>query len=100
MTPTEPKSNRQHVQNALADFLDADEHNNSYRYFRAAVIADDDSDLSAAMVGTHLPKIEAESPLPNGLTIERHTDTQCRATLWVVSRNGETQTTDKQEERN
>lgn len=98
MTVGEAELNRQRVQNVLAEFLEADKHSNSYRYFRAADIANEDSDLSAAMVGTHLPEIESDSPLPNGLTIERHTDTQCRATLWVVSRNAETPNTDEQEE--
>jgi hypothetical protein len=94
MTITEAKSNRQRVQNAVVDFLENDEYDNSYRYFRAGDIAEGDPHLSAAMVGTYLPEIEAESSLPNGLTIERRTETQCRATLWVGKKDSELATND------
>lgn len=86
MTPTEPKPNRQRVEDALADLLEADEHNNSYRYFQAADLPDIDSRLSASMAGYHLPKIETDSPLNNGISVERHTDSQGNPTLWIVQR--------------
>jgi hypothetical protein len=97
MSVSEAKLNRQRVRDALAEFLEADEYGNSYRYFRAGDIAEKDPHLSAAMVGKHLPKIEAKSLLPDGLTIKRRTETQCRATLWVGKKDSELPTTDKQE---
>lgn len=89
MTTIEPKTNRQRVEDALADLLEADEHNNSYRYFRASDVADRDSELSPAMVGSYLPQIEDESPLSNEITVERYTDRRCGASLWIVRRASE-----------
>ena len=89
MTTTQPKTNRQRVQDALADLLEVDEHNNSYRYFRASDVAEGNSELSPAMVGSHLPQIEDESPLSNGITVERYTDRRCGASLWIVRRASE-----------
>ena len=89
MTNTDPKTNRQRVQDALADLLEADEHNNSYRYFRASDVADRDSELSSMIVGSHLPEIEDESSLANGITIERYTDRRCGSSLWIIRRASE-----------
>ena len=80
---------RQRVQDALAELLDADEHGNSYRYFRASDLVDVDPELSSAMVGSHLPEIEEESPLSSGLSVERYTDRRCGASLWTVGRETE-----------
>jgi len=87
MTATESKSRQQRVQDALRHLLNADEHGNSYRYFRASDVVDVDSELSPAMVGLYLPRIEAESPLPSGLAIERYTERRCGASLWIVKRD-------------
>lgn len=83
----ESNPRRQRVQDALADLLAADEHGNSYRYFRASDVAGIDSELSPAMVGSYLPEIEDESPLANGLTIDRYTDRRCGASLWIVRKD-------------
>lgn len=85
MTSTE-LSNRRRVQNALATLIDTDQNDNSFRYFRAADLVEIDPELSAAMVGSHLPKIEDESPLDGGLIVERYADRRCGATLWIVRR--------------
>jgi hypothetical protein len=77
MTATGSKSRQQRVQDALKQLLNADEHDNSYRYFRASDVVDVDPELSPAMVGSYLPQIEAESPLPSGLAIERYSERQC-----------------------
>ena len=87
MTTIESKSRQQRVQHALRDLLDADEHDNTYRYFRASDVIDIDPELSPAMVGSYLPRIEAESPLPSGLAIERYTERRCGASLWIVKRD-------------
>jgi hypothetical protein len=87
MTTTESKSRRQRVQDALRDLLNGDEHDNSYLYFRASDVVDVDPELSPAMVGSYLPRIEADSPLPSGLAIERYTERQCGASLWIVKEN-------------
>ena len=87
MTATKSKSRQQRVQDALRDLLDADEHDNTYRYFRASDVIDIDPELSPAMVGSYLPRIEAESPLPSGLAIERYTERRCGASLWIVKRD-------------
>jgi hypothetical protein len=87
MTTIESKSRQQRVQDALRDLLDADEHDNTYRYFRASDVIDIDPELSPAMVGSYLPRIEAESPLPSGLAIERYTERRCGASLWIVKRD-------------
>ena len=87
MTATESKSRQKRVQDALRDLLDADEHDNTYRYFRASDVIDIDPELSPAMVGSYLPRIEAESPLPSGLAIERYTERRCGASLWIVKRD-------------
>lgn len=84
---SESNPRRQRVQDALADLLAADEHDNSYRYFRASDVADIDAELSAAMVGSYLPEIEDESPLSSGLSVERYTDRRCGASLWIVRRD-------------
>jgi hypothetical protein len=84
MSATEPKTNRKRVQDALVNLLKADEHDNSYRYFQAADLQQIDPDLSPAIVGSYLPKIEADSPLSNGLIIERYMDRRCGASLWLV----------------
>lgn len=89
MTTADPKTNRQRVQDALADMLEADEYNNSYRYFRASDVADRDSELSSTMVGSYLPEIEDESSLANGITVERYTDRRCGASLWIIRRASE-----------
>ncbi len=89
MTNADPKTNRQRVQDALADLLEADEHNNSYRYFRASDVADRDSELSSTMVGSYLPEIEDESSLANEITVERYTDRRCGASLWIIRRASE-----------
>lgn len=86
MTAIESNSRRQRVQDALAALLSADEHDNSYRYFRASDVVDIDSELSPAMVGSYLPRIEAESPLSSGLIVERYTERRCGASLWIVTR--------------
>ena len=87
MTATGSKSRQQRVQDALKQLLNADEHDNSYRYFRASDVVDVDPELSPAMVGSYLPQIEAESPLPSGLAIERYTERQCGASLWIVKKD-------------
>lgn len=84
MTATAQKTNRQYVEEALVNLLEGDKHNNSYRYFRAASLANSNPALSAAIVGSYLPKIEKDSPLDNGIIVERHTDSRCSATLWIV----------------
>jgi hypothetical protein len=66
--------------------LSADEHDNSYRYFRASDVAEVDAELSLAMVGSYLPRIEAESPLLNGFVVEQYTERRCGASLWIVTR--------------
>ena len=86
MSLDKPQSRQQRVQNVVGDFLDSDEYGNSYRYFRAADIADSDPELSAAMVGSYLPKLEDESPLSSGIAVARHTDSRNSATLWIVRR--------------
>ena len=87
MTTTESKSRRQRVQDALRDLLNGDEHDNSYLYFRTSDVVDVDPELSPAMVGSYLPRIEADSPLPSGLAIERYTERQCGTSLWIVKEN-------------
>ena len=87
MTATKSKSRQQRVQDALRDLLNGDEHGNSYLYFRASDVVDVDPELSPAMVGSYLPRIEAESPLPSGLAIERYTERRCGASLWIVKRD-------------
>ena len=81
-TDSSPK--RQRVENALAELLAADEYGNSFRYFRAADLQSIDSELSSAVIGSFLPQIEADSPLPNGLIIERYTDRRGGASLWIA----------------
>ena len=46
MTATGSKSRQQRVQDALKQLLNADEHDNSYRYFRASDVVDVDPELS------------------------------------------------------
>ena len=87
MTTPESNPNRRRVENALAAFLDADEYNNSYRYFRAADLHEIDPDVSAALAGCHLPDIEDASPLESGIIVERHTHSRNNATLWIVRRS-------------
>ena len=53
----------------LANLLDADQNGNSFRYFRATDVEEIESELSAAMVGSHLSKIEDESPLDGSLIV-------------------------------
>lgn len=89
MTSTESATNRQRVRNALTDLLEADQNGNSYLYFRASDLQEVDPEISAAMASSHLPEIEAESPLSDGLIIERYTDSRCGPTLWIVRENGE-----------
>ena len=80
-----PQSRKQRVQNAVVRFLDTDEHGNSRRYFQAKDIADSDSELTPAMVGSYLPKLVDESPLTSGVTVARHTERNS-STVWVVKR--------------
>ena len=87
MTATKSKSRQQRVRDALRDLLNGDEHDNSYLYFQASDVMDVDPELSPAMVGSYLPRIEAESPLPSGLAIERYTERRCGASLWIVKRD-------------
>lgn len=89
MTGTESATNRQRVRAALAKLLEADQNGNSYLYFRASDLQEVDPGISAAMAGSHLPEIEAESPLSDGLIVERYTDSRCGPTLWIVKRNAE-----------
>lgn len=84
MIASESKTNRRRVQDALVTLLDTDENNNSYRYFRAADLQRVDSDLSPNIVGSHLPKIESDSPLDDGLVVEQYTNRRCGASLWIV----------------
>ena len=84
MSGTESAINRQRVRNALANLLEADQNDNSYLYFQASDLQKVDPEISAAMVGAHLPKIEADSPLSDGLIVERYTDRRCGPTLWIV----------------
>ena len=86
MTLSEAEINRQRVQSALSTLLDADDNANSFRYFRAADLQEIDPDVSAAIAGAHLPKIEVDSPLDSGLIVERHTDRRGGPTLWIVRR--------------
>ncbi|EMA43570.1 hypothetical protein [Halococcus sp. PRR34] len=86
MSTTESLTNRERVENALAALLETDENGNSYRYFRASDLNDIDPEVSGAIAGSHLPTIEEESPLSNGLVVDRYTDTDCGPTLWTVRR--------------
>ena len=83
-----PKSRRQRVENAVVQLLDADEYGNSRRYFQAGDIADGGSELTSSMVGSYLPALEDESPLPSGITVARHTERN-NSTVWVVEREDE-----------
>lgn len=87
MTTTESPTNRERVENALATMLETDENGNSYRYFRASDLEEIDPEVSSAVARSHLPTIEEESPLSNGLIVERYTDTDCGPTLWTVRRD-------------
>jgi hypothetical protein len=86
MTTTTSPANRQHVQDALATFVESDQNDNSYQYFRASDLQEIDPQLSGAIIGSHLPTIEDESPLASGLIVERYTDANCGPTLWTVRR--------------
>ena len=57
---------------------------NRYLYFRASDLQEVDPEMSAAMAGSHLPEIEADSPLSNELIVERYTDSRCGPTLWIL----------------
>ena len=82
------QSRKQRVENAVVRFLESDEHANRRRYFQARDIADSNSELTSAMVGSYLPKLEADSPLSEGITVARHT-VRNSATVWVVRRESE-----------
>ena len=86
MSTTESPTNRERVENALAMLLETDDNGNSYRYFRASDLDDIDPEVSSAVAGSHLPAIEEESPLSNGLIVERYNDMDCGPTLWTVRR--------------
>ena len=57
---------------------------NRYLYFRASDLQEVDPEMSAAMADSHLPEIEADSPLSNELIVERYTDSRCGPTLWIL----------------
>ena len=80
-------TNRERIENALAELLDADENGNSFRYFRAADLAEIDPELSGKMVGSYLPTIEEESPVSNGVIVEEYNETNCGPSLWTVRRD-------------
>ena len=86
MSTTESEQRRQRVENALAELLDADEHGNSQQYVWASDVADVDSELSAAMAGTHLARIADEPPLPSGLAVEQYRERRGGASLWIARR--------------
>ena len=89
MTPLDKsQSRKQRVENAVVRFLESDEHGNRRRYFQARDIAGSDSELTPAIVGSYLPKLEADSPLSSGLIVARHT-VRNSATVWVVRKEGE-----------
>lgn len=86
MAGTGSVERRQRVEDALTRFYEADEHGNSVQYVWASDLADVDPDLSAQIVGSYLPKIEEDSPLPCGLNVRQYTDRRGGASLWTVER--------------
>ncbi|EMA54860.1 hypothetical protein [Halococcus salifodinae] len=86
MTIIQDRTNRERVEDTLLTLLETDENGNSYRYFRASDLAEIGPEVSGAIAGSHLPQIEDDSPLSNGLIVERYNDTDCGPTLWIVRR--------------
>ena len=84
----EPQSRKQRVRNAVIRLLDTDEYGNSRRYFQAGDIANSDLELTSKMVGSYLPKLEAESPFEPGISVTRYT-VRNSSTVWIVEREGE-----------
>lgn len=89
MSTSESKQRRQRVEDALAELLDADDHGNSQQYVWASDVADVDSELSSAMVGTYLSQIADESPLSSGLAVEQYRERRGGASLWIARRETE-----------
>ena len=81
---TDSSPERQRIEDALVELLATDEYGNSFRYFRATDLQAIDSELSSAVIGSFLPQIEDDSPLPNGLIVERYTDRRGGASLWIA----------------
>jgi hypothetical protein len=88
MSPEQTESNRERVESALRRFMNDDPHGNAYRYFHASDLTDDDG-LSAALVGSYLPKLRDDSPLNGGLVVEEYTERRCGPSLWLARGNGE-----------
>ena len=89
MSPEQTESNRQRVESALRRFIDADPYGNTYRYFYASDLTDEDRDLSASVVGSHLPKLRDDSPLDGGLIVEEYTERRGGPSLWLIRREDE-----------
>jgi len=84
MTAATTGDRRQQVVKILVDMIENDAYNNDIHYIWASDIAEEDPDLSGSVVGTYLSDMEDDSPLSNGLEIERYTDTRCGPSLWTV----------------
>lgn len=89
MSTDQTESNRERVKSALRRFMNDDPHGNSHWYFRASDIAEGDDELSAAVVGFHLPRLRDESPLDGGLVVEEYTERRCGPSLWLLRRDDE-----------
>ena len=89
MSAKQTENNHERVESALKAFMDADPHGNAYRYFHASDLTNEDGELSASVVGTHLPNLRDESPLDGGIIVEEYTERRCGASLWLVRREDE-----------
>lgn len=81
MTSTAER-NYQCVLNALLTLYG--QSSNKLLYFKSGDIGNIDTTLSSAIIGSHLPKIEARSPIGNGLVVEEYTERSCGASLWLI----------------
>ena len=89
MSPEQTESNRERVLDALRRFMSDDPHGNTYRYFHASDLTDEDGDLSVAVVGSYLPKLRDDSPLDGGLVVEEYTERRCGPSLWLARKGNE-----------
>lgn len=89
MSSADIERRRQRTEDILADLLEDAAHGNDVQYFWASDIADEDPELTATMVGTHLSNIDDEWTLSTNLEVEQYTQKQGGASLWIVRTNGE-----------
>ncbi|WP_160135814.1 hypothetical protein [Halococcus salsus] len=86
MSAKQTENNRERVESALRRFISDNPHGNTHRYFRASNLTDGNSELSASLVGSYLPKLRDDSPLDDGLIVEEYTERRCGSSLWIARR--------------